>query len=180
MTTTDRIARLNADMAAIKAEIDKLAKEEGGNVIREMMQPIFDLGVTFVRWTQYTPYFNDGDPCEFGVNADFTLGWPGGIEDDLWEIGYRLKEFTPYNYQGGNTAENDRRNAEYKRQHDASRDEAVNAGITAEFIEAVKAVCKPASQFLNDNENLLKAAFGDHASITVTPEGIEVDEYSHD
>lgn len=24
--------------------------------------------VTGVHWTQYTPYFNDGDSCEFGVN----------------------------------------------------------------------------------------------------------------
>jgi hypothetical protein len=180
MTTTDRIARLNADMAAIKAEIDKLAKEEGGNVIREMMQPIFDLGITFVRWTQYTPYFNDGDPCEFGVNADFELGWPGGVEDSLWEIGYRLKEFTPYQYWGRSEVEAERMNAEYKQQHDASRDQAVNAGITAELIEAVKEACKPASDFLNANEELLKTAFGDHASITVTPEGIDVDEYQHD
>jgi len=180
MTTTDRIAQLNADMAAIKAEIDKLAKEEGGSVIREMMQPIFDLGITYVRWTQYTPYFNDGEPCEFGVNADFSLGWPGGIEDSLWEIGYRLNEFRPYTYYGRSESETKRLNDEYKAQHDISRDAAIAAGITQEYIEAVKQACKPASDFLNANEELLKTAFGDHAQITVTPSGIEVDEYSHD
>jgi hypothetical protein len=25
-------------------------------------------GVESVRWTQYTPYFNDGEPCVFGAN----------------------------------------------------------------------------------------------------------------
>lgn len=180
MTATERIAQLNADMAAIKAEIEKLAKEEGGSIVRETMQPIFDLGITFVRWTQYTPYFNDGDPCEFGVNADFTLGWPGGIEDALWEIGYRFNEFRPYSYYGRSEAETARLNEEYKREHEAARQELVDAGITQEFIETVRQVCKPVQDFLNANEEMLKMAFGDHAEITVTPEGIEVDDYEHD
>ena len=41
--------------------------------------------VIAMRWTQYTPYFNDGDPCLFGVhdlrvqfakdNDDFLAEW---------------------------------------------------------------------------------------------------------
>jgi hypothetical protein len=36
------------------------------------LKPYFDKlwekGVLAVSWTQYTPWFNDGDTCEFGVN----------------------------------------------------------------------------------------------------------------
>lgn len=31
------------------------------------------------RWTQYTPYFNDGEPCEFRVN---DLEWSGKVEGE--------------------------------------------------------------------------------------------------
>ena len=35
--------------------------------------------LTSLTWTQYTPYFNDGHTCEFGVDElNFTLG-----ENDL-------------------------------------------------------------------------------------------------
>lgn len=33
------------------------------------------------RWNQYTPYFNDGEECTFGVN-DVYLRFKGASEDD--------------------------------------------------------------------------------------------------
>lgn len=26
-----------------------------------------------ISWTQYTPYFNDGDPCEFGIKSEISF-----------------------------------------------------------------------------------------------------------
>ena len=43
-----------------------------------------------ISWTQYTPYFNDGDVCEFGCGA----GEPDINGEDYWylERGSTLKE----------------------------------------------------------------------------------------
>jgi len=40
-----------------------------------------------VRWTQYTPYFNDGDACVFGVN-EFTYKKVGDSEGGDYEDGF--------------------------------------------------------------------------------------------
>ncbi len=54
------------------AEAGKL----GAKVVVAVLQPIFDANPTLeaVRWTQYTPYFNDGEPCVFGVNEPYIRG----------------------------------------------------------------------------------------------------------
>lgn len=50
----------------------------------------FANGLKAVTWNQYTPYFNDGDTCEFGVgdpgfttNSDVALAWLSG--EDSYE-----------------------------------------------------------------------------------------------
>ncbi len=59
-----------------QAEIDKLKKE-----LHEKSKDSFFLGVKqifnscpdlkSVAWTQYTPYFADGDTCEFSAQTDY-------------------------------------------------------------------------------------------------------------
>ncbi len=50
---------------SLKAQMRK----EGEAVFREMFKEFFEAtpGVIAVRWTQYTPHFNDGEACVFGV-----------------------------------------------------------------------------------------------------------------
>jgi len=53
--------------------------------------------VEAVRWTQYTPYFNDGEPCVFRVNEPmFKIGEDGGDYGDgfvyEYEYGRETKE----------------------------------------------------------------------------------------
>jgi hypothetical protein len=57
---------LNAQIEAAQKEMQ--AKSEG--LIEAVVKQFLDNcpEVTGVHWTQYTPYFNDGDSCEFGVN----------------------------------------------------------------------------------------------------------------
>jgi hypothetical protein len=41
-----------------------------------------DANVTAVHWTQYAPYFNDGDPCTFSVNyPELTIEDEGDRQD---------------------------------------------------------------------------------------------------
>jgi len=42
-----------------------------------------------IAWAQYTPYFNDGDECKFGVNSDIYIN---GLDPDDDEMDYYSEE----------------------------------------------------------------------------------------
>ena len=65
-----RISELSDEMNKIKKEIRK----NGRSLITEAFKDFFDSyhEVAQVKWYQYTPSFNDGDPCTFRVN-DFNF-----------------------------------------------------------------------------------------------------------
>ena len=123
-------------------------------------------------WRQYTPYFNDGEPCVFGVHG----AWFVTVDDDVdlnevdedeygvdWgehpSIGHREYEYVgnwpdrvrvPGRYTGSDEARYDRVRA---------LSDAIVGGAF---------------------EDVLLEAFGDHAAVRVTRDGITVDTYEHD
>lgn len=72
------------DLADKLTEMKATMKTEGKRLFGEYLKvEIAKLppDVTAVRWTQYAPHFNDGDPCVFGVNERrFKLA--ASAEDD--------------------------------------------------------------------------------------------------
>lgn len=64
-TLQDQINELNKQMREKSKELMKEA-------FREFLEK-YDEVVENIYWTQYTPYFNDGEACEFGVNDVFIL-----------------------------------------------------------------------------------------------------------
>lgn len=65
------LARKREAEAKIEAARKEL-KEAGTGVLKDLLAPLFEKfpEVAAVSWTQYTPYFNDGDPCTFRSNHD--------------------------------------------------------------------------------------------------------------
>lgn len=62
----------------------------------------FENGISAVKWTQYTPGFNDGDPCEFTVrdprittNTVVAQAWLENEEPDM-EQAYPGKDYDYY------------------------------------------------------------------------------------
>lgn len=51
----------------LKAEYDKTLSEQGEQALKEAFKEFFTKHpqVGTISWTQYTPYFNDGDACYF-------------------------------------------------------------------------------------------------------------------
>jgi hypothetical protein len=109
-------------------------------------------GVAAVRWTQYTPYFNDGDPCIFGVN-DFTVKLTDGDPD-------------AGDYGDGYLNEWD------------MRDRGTGGWATgyANLAPALRSLEEVSEHF----EEFLKESFGDHATVTATRAGFEIEFYDHD
>lgn len=120
-------------------------------------------------WSQYTPYFNDGDPCVFRVSDVWVLT-DQDPEPGEWEEGedefYVDTNIHPslggqdYRYTGGVFV------YEPYRGPDEARYNRVKALATA----------------INSNafNNVLLQAFGDHAEVIVRASGITVDTYEHD
>jgi len=115
-------------------------------------------GVHAIRWTQYTPYFNDGDPCEFTIHEIMVRFTP--LEDESDERG---------DYEDGFIDS-------WSMSYAWERDEI--SELTDETYEALKKALKDWDVLYSDE--VCKQNFGDHARVTATIEGFSVDYYEHD
>lgn len=148
-------------------EGDKREKQRTLEDLQPILQALLDdEGVIEFGWKQYTPYFNDGDPCTFRAYGAWVRTTADADVDDRYElevdyshrsIGKRPKTWDSrtkgYNYgvyEGPDEARYDRCYA---------LDRAIDGG---EFLD------------------VLVDAFGDHAEVTVRRDGIQVEFYSHD
>jgi hypothetical protein len=111
-----------------------------------------------IVWVQYTPYFNDGDPCEFRVNdptfsncedSDMISPW-GELEEDN-------EDGSLWAHQGTWSVRNS--------------DQKYLEPSVSEFCQVI---CS------NAMEDVMLAMFGDHCRVTCTREGFTIDEYEHD
>ena len=77
------------EMIAQYNEIQKVMKKSAKTLILDhLKESVKDLtfeGVHAVSWVQYTPGFNDGDPCTFTCQADYLQTQTGPDED--WDEG---------------------------------------------------------------------------------------------
>jgi len=66
MTVTTIKDKINAH----KLKLEQTLKD-AQNLILQGLQEVFneEPSLQSISWTQYTPYFNDGDACEFSCNA---------------------------------------------------------------------------------------------------------------
>lgn len=104
-------------------------------------------------WRQYTPYFNDGESCEFRVYSNQCCV-NGEDYDELEWYSWKSKY--------------DEYREELKESKDVNIEESL---ILNEFIEVVNMLPK---EFLKD-------LFGDHVKVTVNRDGtVEVEDYDHD
>ena len=106
-----------------------------------------------VKWNQYTPYFNDGDACEFSIysaavkvkDVDEGGDWDNGFFGP-WELGY----------------------------YDATKN--------IEGRESLQEALREFESRLSSGAHyvILNEKFGDPAEVTATPDGFSVEYYEHD
>lgn len=160
-------------LIADQAELQRKFQEQAQGMFKEITKEFFDKnpGITGVVWTQYTPYFNDGDTCEFSVHEPTFTNAP---LDELHEV--RWGE-----YEG----ETEGVWACERVDHVLTSDREWYKE-TAETIRAAGGVdpasCALFSTAINSSEmeTVMQAMFGDHVKVIATREGFEVEEYDHD
>lgn len=94
-------ATIQERMQALKDEMQALGtsffKEESASVFADFPD------VASFSWSQYTPYFNDGDECVFGVNDFYRVTTLSGIDgadtdyQDLYYSTWRSESDPTYN-----------------------------------------------------------------------------------
>ena len=64
-----------------------ILQEKGQSIFEEASREIFKKypNLNSFSWTQYTPHFNDGDPCHFGINDTIYLNGISQYNDDCDE-----------------------------------------------------------------------------------------------
>lgn len=147
-----------------KEEIDAIKKELATKVqttFHELSKELFTLypELKSFGWTQYTPYFNDGEECTFrvnhryptinGFNSDYGKegpeGWINiteGAQEQIYDSGFKPNpNFNPY----------------YK-----------------EIIDNVKEFL---SKFGDDD---FLSIFNNHVEVTITADGVKTAEYEHE
>lgn len=131
-----------------------------------MLEVLADPDVKAIHWTQYTPYFNDGEPCVFNTGEiTLTLHSQPDPDSGAYERGY-----APYmpQLQGGYVQKYDHESRSWVNVHEELPQHPVYLPLKA-FTS-----CFGAHQV-----SLLKA-FGDHAEVHVSATGIVVDRFDHE
>jgi len=77
------MSKLFDELTALKEAYDTKLEEEGEDAVKELFKELFDKHpqLQSVTWRQYTPYFNDGDPCYFRV-GEFETDFDGEEADE--------------------------------------------------------------------------------------------------
>jgi hypothetical protein len=131
-----------------------------------------------VGWTQYTPYFNDGDECVFSVHCD-DLIVNGDSENECLSIHCYVDKLE--------SEEDVEINKQVSKLAGYSWYETNKIGqrglkFNPDYNESLAKSSRMISDILNDiPRDFFKDLFGDHAEITLFSDGrIEVVEYDHD
>lgn len=72
-----------SELAAKRKAIEEASRQEAQKILTPGLRAFLEANpeIEALRWTQYTPYFNDGEPCEFGV-GDLYYKLVGGDPED--------------------------------------------------------------------------------------------------
>jgi hypothetical protein len=175
----------------------KQMEETAKGLFTEMSAELFAENPQLVSysWTQYTPYFNDGDECVFRCQGDYPTVQMM-VDGDLMGYDCNSGEFTVNGEEVGSADEHVRK---FK---DMGVDEFKKNGKTYAFDKTTNTVTvdgqkiktyderkklfagleKIVGKFLGAFEDEdMKTMFGDHMRVTVHSDGtIETDEYQHD
>jgi len=128
------------------------ARIEVLNLLREVLPPGISL-----QWRQYTPYFNDGEACEFGVE-----------DPTLFRTVYQGKKRKSVEYGAEDAIED----ASYA--SGSSISDLTNEQLGA-FQRAWDALATGEAGTL-----LMLRAFGDHVEVVVTSDSVNIDDYDHE
>jgi len=174
------ISILNKQISKLEEKVNKESKKLISQGFKDLFKRYPDL--KSFSWTQYTPYFNDGDECIFGANTEY-LSINGSEEE---ESVYQLRKFLD-DLEHPRKAINalNKRIEEYKKNKwdyaylEESIKQIQNASIedTIAKLKMLEDIDGVLSCISNDT---YRDMFGDHVKVNVTKDGWTTEGYEHD
>lgn len=148
------------DMEAMAAELEATRKrhmEAMQEKFKAVTKSFFEAAphVQAVVWSQYTPYFNDGEECVFSVNTPIFVT-KNFDPDDLQD---------PYEYEDDEEYGSESFWSNYSLEK-------------SDFPEAK--TCFNFAKIIQSEEDLMEAVFGNHVAVYLTKDRVIVEEYGHD
>jgi hypothetical protein len=167
IATDDILAQLEALETQRKVLIEKYAQP----IIKAVVRKMFDEcpSITGCEWRQYTPYFNDGDPCEFTFYGLI-------VYSDLPDLPREAIYYDDNGYEVGSLAYWLRK---YNKIPPNETDQvAIEQMEMMSFCNATTELEK----FLEGHLELLKESFGDHCKVNCDRDTMQmiVEQYDHD
>jgi hypothetical protein len=169
------VEETNDNFLEIKNEMKRLrdeARQKVKNFFIKGMNKVFEMypEVKTVSWTQYTPYFNDGEECVFSAHVeDFYVNgfdnWGSrmyGLNIDEAAEQVLLREEMEY---------------DWVREPEQSRSTRVYKNPESRSVKIYEAISSFLSQLDDDD---YKTMFGDHAIVVVKKDEVIIEEYDHD
>lgn len=153
-------------------ELQKKFQETAQPLFKETMKEFWDKnpGISAVVWTQYTPYFNDGETCEFGVNDPVFTNAP---TDEL----YNVNPYGEYEGEEENVWAMESYVLTSDREYYAEeRKKALSSGgvNVASCSLLSKMICS------SELENVMESMFGNHVKVIATRDGFDIEDFDHD
>jgi hypothetical protein len=149
LQSSNQISELRKDFEEKKRQMAEQFRNEFSNISKAFFEAV--PRIKSLTWTQYTPYFNDGDECTFRVNSvEFATDENNEIES------YRDFE----NNDGSFSAES----------------YGLKKLVTPEEFK----LCEQMESIIGRNKVLMEDLFGDHALVVVRANSIVVEEYDHE
>ena len=163
MTINERLNSLSETRTKIN-ELKNELVQQSYDIFTDLQKEIFTKypELESFGWSQYTPYFNDGDTCIFSANTDYIKMNDEYAEDSNWFNKNNVIDWGKWNnstrgYEGRVEEPNNLYNKKLANAHD----EIVN------FLS-----------YFDDDFYLSK--FGDHAEIIITKDSLTIEDLDHD
>jgi hypothetical protein len=207
------LEQLAANFKQLNEEIEKAMaqmKSDSQALVEQAAQELFQAApeIDCIFWRQYTPYFNDGEPCSFsrhdiyynlaGDDPDDCEGSYLYTQDDYERALKNLQTVTEYVKDPlawfnkikieRNLPHTDRPewHLPWPRTVEAAQAEVANIELqrTAYSVEDADRINNAFEQLCAHiqliPDEIMLAVYGDHAKITISREGTVVDHYDHD
>lgn len=175
-----------------KEELQKVMNKQGQNLITELFQKAFDEmpSLESIEWTQYTPYFNDGDSCVFSVNDQYFVFNKHYAESKVATMADLVEDDNddyesddPFDAENKFTSSNfNQYGLETMEKYYPKKFEFFqNLKLNKKQIKLIEEI----SDTCNSLEDLFEIAFGDHVRVIATKNkngkiDFTVEEYNHD
>lgn len=175
-----RIAKAKKDMERAKDS----ALRTGEKLFKEAVREIFKEFKSLERfsWVEYTPHWNDGDPCVFGTSFEsLTINEENEDDaEDLWTLGREYELLSNKKKEETRILEELKTKKEKWEIDSLNRDlETIRAKDLAPVAEKYLAKKTIVDLLENIDDSVYEYMFGE-GRVVVTRDEITVEEYQHD